>query len=156
MSAEPAGIEAGEPAGIEAAAPATFPGWGLRVALLLAASAAATVAMLGAPQAGVTTVVGVVMLLLVVAVTFAPGGATTVVFLLGLVGYRVAADGPTIDGGLVALVLLLPLIHQLAAFGAAIPGRSRVRWGVLRPAAGRLILAVLPVEIALLVAALIL
>ena len=141
-------------AGGGAPAAVGVPGWALRLALGLAAAAATAVAMAGLPEVGVTSVAGIVMVLLVLGTAAAPGSVVPLLMLIGLVIYRVLRHGPMLDGGLAALVLLMPLVHQLAGIAAAVPARSVCRWAALRPAAIRLSIAVVPVEIALLVVAL--
>lgn len=135
---------------------AGVPGWVLRLALGAAAAGATGVAMAGAPGVGVTSVAGILMMLLVLGTALAPGSVFPLLLLVGLVIYRVVADGPVLDVSLAVLVLLMPLIHQLAGIAAAIPGRSWCHWPALRPAAIRFVVAVLPVEIALLVGSLVL
>jgi hypothetical protein len=138
-----------------AAEPRTLPGWGLRLALLAASAIAIGVAMAGTPDIGVVSLAGVVMMLLVVGTALAPGSVVPLLLLIGLVLYRLLSAGPALDLGLAALVLLMPLIHQLSGIAAAIPVRSRCEWRVLRPAAIRFACAVLPVEVALAAASLI-
>ncbi len=151
----------GPPAGLggsgrPGASGGAVPGWCLRLALAAVAAGAVGVAMAGAPQIGVLSVAGIVMMLLALGTALAPDSVLPLLLLVGLVIYRVVAPGPTLDAGLAALLVLMPLIHQLAGVAGAIPLRSRCRWRVLRPAAQRLAVAVLPVEIAVLVAAIIL
>lgn len=129
------------------------PGWGLRVALAVTAGAATAVAMAGRPDIGVASVAGIVMVLLVLGTAAAPGSVVPLLLLIGLVIYRVLTPGPVVDATLAALVLLMPLIHQLAGVAAAVPARSLCHWRALRPAALRYLIAVLPVEAALLAAA---
>jgi phosphate:Na+ symporter len=130
-----------------------IPGWGLRLVRGAAAAGATAVAMAAVPDIGVLSVAGVAMMLLVIGTAFAPGSVVPLLLLIGLVIYRLLQTGPVLDVGLAVLVLLLPLIHQLAGIAGAIPPQSRCDWRVLRPAGLRYLMAVLPVEIVLLVAA---
>lgn len=149
-----AGAGQGRPAGdAGSTVPSGIPGWGLRLMLGAAASGATAVAMAAVPEIGVLSVAGVAMLLLVIGTAFAPGSVMPLLLLIGLVIYRLLETGPLLDVGLAVLVLLLPLIHQLAGIAGAIPPHSRCDWRVLRPAGLRYLMAVLPVEIALLVVA---
>lgn len=131
--------------------PGPLSGLGLRLALLGLAGAAAAVAMAGVPDVGVWSVVGVVLLGLVIGTASAPGTVLPLLFLLGLVGYRLMGPGLTPDAGLIALVALMPAVHQLAGLCGGIPPRARLGFAVLRPAALRWCGAVLPVEVGLVV-----
>ena len=128
-------------------------GWVLRFGLAVVAAGAALIAMNGAPGSGVLSPAGIVMVALVAGTAFAPGTVLPLLLLIGLVVYRLLAPGPVLDPGLALLVLLVPLIHQLAGLAAAIPARSRCAWAVLRPPALRFAIAVVPVQLALLVVA---
>jgi hypothetical protein len=133
-----------------------IPGWGMRLVLGAAAAAATAVAMAAVPDVGVLSVAGIVMMLLVLGTAFAPGSVVPLLLLIGLVIYRLLHEGPVLDVGLAMLVLLMPLIHQLAGIAGAIPPHSRCDWRVLRPAGLRYLMAVVPVEIAVLVGAVVL
>jgi len=126
-------------------------GWALRLALGACAALAAAISMAEAPVVGVTSVAGFVLMLLVIGTAAAPGSVVPMLFLLAVVLYRLVPNGSLLDGGLVALAALVPIVHQLAGLAAAIPVRSLVSWRVLRPAALRLVIVVVPVELALLV-----
>lgn len=125
-------------------------GWTLRVALLLAASFAVTVSAHGV--VGLWSLVGIVLAALVIGTAAAPGTLVPLLLLLAVVGLRLLSGGPRPDVALVALVALLPLIHQLCGIAAAVPGRARLSIAALRPAAGRYLVAVVPVEVAVLLA----
>jgi hypothetical protein len=126
-------------------------GWALRLVLGACAAIAAAISMTEAPVVGVTSVAGFVLMLLVIGTAAAPGSVEPMLFLLAVVLYRLVPHGSLLDGGLAALVALVPIIHQLAGLAAAIPVRSLVSWRVLMPAALRLVIVVVPVEVALLV-----
>jgi hypothetical protein len=119
------------------------------------ATGAAAVAMAGVPDIGVWSVVGVVMIVLVIGTASAPGTVVPLLFLLGLLAYRLMAHGAVPDLGLVALVALMPAVHQLSGICSGIPPRARLHLDVLRPAAIRWCIAVLPVEAGLAVLALV-
>jgi hypothetical protein len=124
-------------------------GFALRWGLAALATIAVTIAMAGVPDVGFWSVIGIVMVLLVVGTAFAPGTVIPLLFLLGLVAYRLMGDGSTVDMGLFALVALMPAIHLLAGVAGGIPLRARLHWTVLRPSAIRYCIAVIPVEIGL-------
>lgn len=126
----------------------------LRGVLLLLGALACGVAMAGVPDVGVWSVVGVVLIGLLVGTAAAPGSAVPMLFLLGLVAYRLMGPGAVPDAGLFALVALMPAIHQLAGMCSGIPPRAKLRLDVLHPAALRWCIAVIPVEVGLLVLAL--
>ena len=130
-------------------------GSALRVGLLGLAAAAAAVAMAGVPEVHVWSVVGVVLIGLVVGTASAPGTVLPLLFLLGLVAYRLMGHGTAPDAGLFLLVALMPAVHQLAGACSGIPLRARLGFTVLRPAALRWCGAVIPVEIGLAVLALV-
>lgn len=130
-----------------------IPGWALRVGVGVAAAAATTVAMTGAADVGVLSTAGIVMMGLTLGTALVPGTVIPLLLLIGLVVYRLLAAGPVLDLRLVLLVLLMPLISQLAGLAGAIPSRSRCAWTVFRRPALRFAAAVLPVQIALLVVA---
>jgi hypothetical protein len=125
-------------------------GWALRLVLGACAALAAAVVMAQAPVVGVTSVAGFVLMLLVIGTAAAPGSVVPFLFLVAVVLYRLVPAGSLLDGGLAALVVLVPIVHQLAGLTAAIPVRSLVSWRALAPAALRLAVVVLPVECALL------
>jgi hypothetical protein len=122
--------------------------------LLVLAALAAGVAIGGVPDVGVWSVVGVLLLGMMVGTAAAPGSVLPLLFLIGLVAYRLMAAGAVPDAGLFALVALMPAVHQLAGICSGIPPRARLGWPVLRPAAVRWCIAVIPVEVWLLVLAL--
>ncbi len=128
-------------------------GWTLRVALLLAASFAVAVSAHGV--VGLWSLVGIVLAALVIGTAAAPGTLVPLLLLLAVVGLRLLSGGPRPDAALVALVALLPLIHQLCGIAAAVPGRARLSIAALQPAAGRYLVAVVPVEVAVLLAMLV-
>lgn len=134
--------------------PGPLSGLGLRLALLALAMAAAAVAMAGVPDVRVWSVVGVALIGLVIGTASAPGTVLPLLFLLALVGYRLMGDGVAPDAGLFALVALMPAVHQLAGLCGAIPPQARFGLAVLRPAGLRWCVAVLPVEVGLVVLAL--
>lgn len=125
----------------------TLPGWALRTVLGAATVGAITVAMIGAPQIGATSVVGVLLALGAIGTVVVPGTVLPLVVLICLVLYRLAAVDTALDGALLALIALLPLVHQLAGICAAIPPRSACHWAALRPALSRYLIAVVPVEL---------
>lgn len=140
----PVGSPAGGPESLR-----SVPGWVLRLVLGAAAVAAALLVISSDSQARAPGVAQVLMVFAAAVAALAPGTVVPLAVMVGLVLFRLAAGGPILDGTLVVLVALLPLIHQLAGAAAAIPARSKCRWTALRPAMIRYAIAVLPVEIAL-------
>ena len=132
-----------------------IPGWALRIALAAAGAAAAAGAITGAPGVSVLSVAGVAMMVLALGTALAPATVLPLLLLIGLVVYRLLAAGPVLDLRLALLVLLMPAIHQLAGLTGAIPARSRCSWAVLRRPALRFAAAVAPVQVALLVVAIV-
>lgn len=122
---------------------ASVPGWALRVALGVAGIAAALIVT---RQADLDAAggMGTILVLLAVGAAAAPGSVCPLLLLLGVIAVRLAAPHP-FDAALVALVILVPLVHQLAGLGATIPARSACRWRALAPAALRFAIAVIPV-----------
>jgi hypothetical protein len=127
----------------------------LRLLLLALAAGAAAVAMAGVPDIGVWSVLGVMMIALVIGTASAPGTVVPLLFLLGLVAYRLMAHGAVPDLGLAALVALMLAVHQLSGICSGIPPRARLGLDVVRPAAIRWCVAVVPVELGLAVLALV-
>lgn len=125
-------------------------GWTLRLALLLAASFAVSVSAHGVVD--LWSLIGIALAALVIGTAAAPGTLVPLLLLLAVVGLRLLSGGPRPDLALAALVALLPLIHQLCGIAAAVPGRARLSITALRPAAGRYLVAVVPVEVAVLLA----
>lgn len=72
-----------------------------------------------------------------------PGSAAPTVLLIGALCLRIFVGHPELDPSLIALVLLLPLVHQLAALSAVVPVRSNVQVAALLPTVVRYFGAVL-------------
>lgn len=117
----------------------TVPGGGSWLRIALAVATLATLLVLWVPgQAGgqkvlqLTVMAGVFLWLVT-----RPGSAAAVVLLFGAVCLRISTGKPDLDGSLVALAVLLPLVHQLAALCVAVPLRANVQWPALLPTALR-------------------
>jgi hypothetical protein len=137
----------------EAAASArTVPGWALRVAVGAACLTATLTAVVPAPPFGVSSVLGVLLVAASVGAALAPGSVLPLVVLIGAIVSRAATPGPVLDAGLAALLMLLPLIHQLAGVSATVPPRSACHWQALRPAAVRYSLSAIPLACVVVVA----
>lgn len=134
----------------------TIPGGGswLRIALAVATLATLLVVWVpgqGGGQEGLElAVMAVVFLWLVIR----PGSAAAVVLLIGALCLRVSPGVPELDGSLVALTVLLPLVHQLAALSVAVPLRADVQWPALLPTALRYVGVVTVTVLGLLVSSL--
>ncbi len=72
-----------------------------------------------------------------------PGSAAAAVLLFGALCLRVGLGHPQLDGSLIALVLLLPLVHQLSALSAVVPLRANVHLRALLATIARYLGAVL-------------
>ncbi len=72
-----------------------------------------------------------------------PGGSSALVVLIAAIGARAWGGTAVLDARLIALLLLVPLVHQLAALAAVIPPRAVLRPAALLPTAMRLIGALL-------------
>lgn len=83
-----------------------------------------------------------------------PGSIAAVLLLTGALCLRIALGTPELDGSLVALTVLLPLVHQLAALCVAVPLRANVQWPALLPTAVRYVGVVTVTVIGLLISSL--
>jgi hypothetical protein len=72
-----------------------------------------------------------------------PGSAAPAVLMFGALCLRIFVADPVLDGSLVGLVFLLPLVHQMAALSAVIPLRANLYWSALLPTVMRYFAAVL-------------
>jgi hypothetical protein len=134
----------------------TVPGGGSWLRIALAVATLATLLVLWVPgQADgqevleLTVMAGVFLWLVT-----RPGSAAAVVLLIGAVCLRISPGKPELDGSLVALTVLLPLVHQLAALCVAVPLRANVQWPALLPTALRYVGAVTATVLGLLVSSL--
>ena len=84
-------------------------------------------------------------------VVLRPASTAPAVLLLLTLVVRVFLAQPVLDGRLIALVLLLPLVHQLCARATVVPMRSAAAWPALIPSAARYLGAVLVTVLGLLV-----
>ncbi|MEO7125195.1 MAG: hypothetical protein ABI382_06540 [Nakamurella sp.] len=138
---------AGIPADGRSAAPRSVRGWALRVSLGAATLAASVIVILSAPPIGAIALMEVLLVMAALGTALAPGSVLPLAVMIGVVAFRVASSGPVLDAALIALVALLPLIHQMAGVCAAIPARSTCYVSALRPAMIRYAIAVVPVEL---------
>ena len=76
-------------------------------------------------------------------VVLRPGSAGVLIVLVAAMSVRAYVGQPTLDAQLVDLLLLIPVVHQLAALAAVIPPRAVLRPAVLLPTALRLGIALL-------------
>ncbi len=134
----------------------TIPGGGSWLRIGLAAATLATLLVVWVPgqgsgQEGLEVVVMAGLFLWLVA---RPGSAAAVVLLIGALCLRVSPGKPELDGSLVALTVLLPLVHQLAALCVAVPLRANVQWPALLPTAVRYVGVVTVTVIGLLISSL--
>ena len=134
----------------------TVPGGGSWLRIALAAATLATLAVIWVPgqgggQEGLEFVVMAAVFLWLVA---RPGSAAAVVLLIGALCLRVSPGKPELDGSLIALTILLPMVHQLAALCVAVPLRADVQWPALLPTAVRYVGAVTATVIGLLISSL--
>ncbi len=121
------------------------PGGGSWLRIALALAGLSTMSALWVPgQAGGQVVLQVVLMAGVQWWLVArPGSSAPTVLLIGALCLRAFVGHPELDGSLIALVVLLPLVHQLAALSAVIPLRSNVHLEALLPTLVRYLGAVL-------------
>lgn len=136
------GPDAVEPAAVEAPQAGrvtTIPGGGswLRIALGLATVATMVVVWVPGQADGQAVLELVVMAVLFSWLVARPGSAAAMVLMFGALCLRVSPGRPELDGSLVALTVLLPLVHQLAALCVVVPLRANVQWPALLPTAVR-------------------
>ncbi len=124
---------------------AVLPGGGSWLRIALAGSALLTMIVLWVPgqAGGQVTLQVVVMAAVGTWLVCLPGSAAATVLLVGALCLRLAVGHPELDGSLVALVVMLPLVHQLAALCAVVPLRSDVYVSALTPTLARYLGAVL-------------
>ncbi|MET3804973.1 hypothetical protein ABIB25_001969 [Nakamurella sp. UYEF19] len=114
---------------------AVLPGGGSWLRIMLALTTALTMVVLW-KEPEIETQVWMQLFLMVgvgLWVLMRPGSAASAVLLVGALTARVFLGHPQLDGSLIALVVLLPLVHQLAALSAVVPLRSNVQWAALMP-----------------------
>ncbi len=116
-------------------APATLPGGGGWLRIALAVGCMLTTLSVWPDDvrepAGLFRAVALVAL--TVAVVARPGGHAPLVMMFLVLAVRVATGGEVLDAQLVELVVLLPLVNNLAALAAVVPVRSSVQWVSLLP-----------------------
>lgn len=125
--------------------PAVLPGGGGWLRIMLATAYLLVVVTLWVPDSeGVSRVVKLgVVAVLGFALVVRPGSAAAAMVIFGALAIRVLTGDPVLDGSLIGLIVLLPLVHQLAALGAAVPVPSNVYLTALRPTALRYVGSVL-------------
>lgn len=126
--------------------------WLLRAGLAAATASALAIVLIGASGVGVASPAGFAVIAAAVGTVAAPGTVLPLMFLIGVVLYRLATPGAAPDMSLAALIALVPLVHQLAAVCAVVPRRSRCEWMALRPATTRYLVSVVVAELILVVA----
>ena len=117
----------------------TIPGGGswLRIALGLATIATFVVVYVPGRANGQAVLELALMAAVFLWLVARPGSAAALVLMFGALCLRVSPGRPELDGSLVALTVLLPLVHQLAALCGAVPLRANVQWPALLPTAVR-------------------
>lgn len=152
MTAPATSVSSGAAGGLE---PTSVAGWVLRGVLALATAGVIVLTLLGGSGTGALTVAGLVLLAAGIATVARPDSGGAVFLLVASMGAHLMFDTAEIDLGVALLAALIALVHQLAGICAAIPLDARVDLAALRPAALRLAVAVLLVEIAVSLAAII-
>lgn len=124
---------------------AVLPGGGGWLRIVLAVACALTMLELWIPgQAGGQVFLQLLLMIgLCLWVVVRPGSAAPAVLLISALCVRIFAGAAVLDGSLIALVVLLPLVHQVAAISAVVPLRSNVYWAAVLPTAVRYLGAVL-------------
>ncbi len=120
------------------------PGGGGWLRIALAVATAATLAVLWVPglhgeELFIQIAAGATVLLWVV---LRPGSAAPTLLLVGALCLRIFSGHPTLDGSLIGMTVLLPLVHQLAALAVVVPVGANVEWAALLPTAVRYLGAV--------------
>lgn len=135
------------------AASATLPGGGgwLRIALALACTLSMITVFVPGGSGGTNFLQWALMVGITSWVVARPGSGGPAVLLIGALVVRIFVGKAELDGRLIALVVLLPMVHQLAALAAVIPPRSTVRWDALTPTVLRYLGAVLATVVGLLI-----
>ena len=135
------------------ASPAVLPsggGW-LRIALAIACTLTMTVLFVHGQQGGQIFLQWLLAVALTLWVVVRPGSSAPVVLILLAVVMRIFFGNAVLDGRLIALVVLLPFLHQLSALATVVPVRSAVQWPALFPTIVRYLGAVLVTVFGLLV-----
>ena len=125
-------------------------GW-LRIALALACMLAMVTLFVPDRPGGTNFLQGVLMVGVTLWVVARPGSGGPVVLLIGALVLRIVLQKPELDLRLIALVVLLPLVHQLSALAAVIPLRSNVQPAAVIPTLLRYLGAVLMTVLGLLI-----
>lgn len=138
---EQGAVEAGAAEAARVGRVTTIPGGGswLRIALALATLATLAVIWVPGQAEGQAVLELAVMAAVFLWLVARPGSAAAVVLMFGALCLRVSLGKPELDGSLVALTVLLPLVHQLAAVCVVVPLRANVQWPALLPTAVRYI-----------------
>lgn len=82
----------------------------------------------------------------------APGAIGVMLLIAAVAAARFVTGENRIDAELFGLAVLVPLVHQLAALAAVVPGRSRLQLRALLPSAVRFLIAAVLTLAALLIA----
>ncbi len=122
-----------------------LPGGGSWLRIALALAGLTTMFALWVPgQAGGQVLLQVVVMASIELWLVArPGSAAPTVLLIGALCLRTFLGHPQLDASLIELVLLLPLVHQLASLSAVVPVRANVQLAALLPTVVRYFGAVL-------------
>ena len=123
----------------------------LRIVLLLACVLVMMNLFVHGQQGGQIVLQWIVAVFMTLWVVRRPGSSAPVVLLLLALVVRIFLATPVLDGRLIALVLLLPLVHQLSALAAVVPLRSAVQWPALMPSIVRYLGAGLVTVVGLLI-----
>lgn len=134
----------------------TIPGGGswLRIALAMATVATLVVVWVPSQDSGQRVLELAVMAAVFLWLVYRPGSAAAVVLLIGALCLRISPGLPELDRSLIALTVLLPLVHQLAALCVVVPLRADVQWPALLPTAVRYVGVVTATVLGLLISSL--
>ncbi|MTD14173.1 hypothetical protein GIS00_09470 [Nakamurella sp. YIM 132087] len=124
----------------------------LRGFVLLAAAGLMAVSWVDTPVTGIAWLQGLAMAGLVIAAAAAPDSIAPLLVLLAAGGLRLFFGSAVLDGQLIWLVVLVPLVHVLAALAAVVPVRAELRAVALLPSAVRYAAAVLLTVVIMLLA----
>ncbi|WP_029138175.1 hypothetical protein [Nakamurella lactea] len=155
LSASTTGADPAPPTGDGPSSPPAVAGWLLRGGLALAVLAVVVLTLVGGSGTGALTVAGLVLLAAGVATVVRPDSPGAVFLLLAAMAAHLMFDSAEIDVGVALLAALIAVVHQLAGICAAIPLDARVDVSALRPAALRLVVAIVVVELGIVLVTLI-
>ena len=139
-----------EPEGLRAPVLPSGGAW-VRIALTAACALVMVNLFVHGQQGGQIFLQWAIAVFMTLWVVLRPASPAPAVLLLLTLVVRIFLAEPVLDGRLIALVLLLPLVHQLCALATVVPMRSAAAWPALIPSVARYLGAVLVTVLGLLI-----